>query len=99
MPIYEIPLAQVPSQTVSANCDGQPCIITLRELGGRQYFSLFIDGAPICQSVLIVNNERIVNAAYTGFTGEFAAVDTVGNEPPNFLGWGDRWRLVFSNDA
>ena len=98
MAIFEVPLQAIPSQTVVIVLDGQPYVVGLRELGGRQYFSLSVNGSVICENVLISNNSRIVNAPYTGFRGDFASIDLVGDEPPNYTGWGDRWRLAFSNE-
>lgn len=98
MGVMQIPLRAIPSQSVSVPLAGQPCTIDLREIGGRQYLSLSKNGTPICQNVLVVNRSAIVRAAYTGFVGELAAIDTQGDEAPNYSGWGSRWFLVF-NDA
>lgn len=98
MAIYTIPLKQVPSQAVNVLLAGQPCTIELRLMGGRQYFSLSVNGTVICRNVLMVNLSRIVRAAYTGFIGDFAVIDTQGDEPPQFTGWNTRWLLAF-NDA
>jgi hypothetical protein len=98
MAVVQIPLRPVPSQAVNVILSGQPCTIELRELGGRQYLSLSVNGVVICRSVLVVNRSGIVRAAYTGFLGELAAVDTQGDESPRFTGWGTRWVLAF-NDA
>jgi len=98
MAIYTIPLKQVPSQAVNVLLAGQPCTIELRLMGGRQYFSLSVNGDVICRNVLMVNLSRIVRAAYTGFIGDFAVIDTQGDEPPQYTGWNTRWLLAF-NDA
>lgn len=99
MTTYTIPLNQVPSQSVNVILAGQPCTIDLRQLGDRQYFSLSLNGEVICRNVLLVNKSRIVRAAYTGFVGDFAVIDTQGDEPPVYTGWGTRWLLAFSSDA
>ncbi|QHJ83111.1 MAG: hypothetical protein [Caudoviricetes sp.] len=98
MGISTVPLKAVPSQPVNVNLAGQPCTIILREIGGRQYLSLSINGKVICRNVLVVNRSAIVRAAYTGFIGELAAIDTQGDEAPQYSGWGTRWLLAF-NDA
>lgn len=98
MTTYTIPLKQVPSQSVNALLVGQPCTIQLREMNGRQYFGLSVNGTVICRNVLTVNLSRIVRAAYTGFVGDFAVIDTQGDEAPQYTGWNTRWLLVF-NDA
>jgi hypothetical protein len=99
MAIVTIPVNPVPSQSLNVIVAGQPCTIDLREIGGRQYFSLSLNGDVICQNVLIVNRSAIVRAAYTGFVGDFAAIDTTGDEAPEYTGWGTRWFLVFNDDV
>ena len=98
MGITTIPLKAVPSQSVNVVLAGQPCTINLLLLGGRQYLSLSVNGTVICQTILIVNRSAIVRAAYTGFIGDIASIDTQGDEPPDYTGWGTRWALAF-NDA
>lgn len=98
MAITIIPLKQVPAQSINTILAGQPCTINLRLLGGRQYLSLSVNGTIICQNVLMVDRSAIVRAAYTGFIGDLASVDTQGTEPPQYTGWNDRWELAF-NDA
>lgn len=98
MGVSTVPLKAVPSQSVNVILAGQPCTIALAEIGGRQYMSLSNNGVVICRNVLVVNRSAIVRAAYTGFIGELAAIDTQGDEAPQYSGWGTRWLLAF-NDA
>ena len=98
MAVTTIPLSAVPSQSINVILAGQPCIIDIRLIGSRQYLSLSINGNVICRNVLMVNRSAIVRAAYTGFIGDLAAIDTQGDEPPQYTGWGTRWLLAF-NDA
>lgn len=99
MTIATIPLKQVPSQAVNVLLAGQPCTIELRLMGGRQYLGLSVNGDVICRNVLLVNRSRIIRAAYTGFIGDLAVIDTQGDDPPEYTGWGARWLLAFSDDA
>ena len=96
--IYTIPLKQAPSQSVSILLDNQPCLIELRQLNGRQYLSLSLNGEVVCNSVLLVNRSRIIRAEYMGFIGELAVIDTQGDEPPQYTGWNERWLLAFSTE-
>lgn len=98
MGVSTVPLKAVPAQSVNVILAGQPCTIALTEIGGRQYLSLSNNGVVICRNVLVVNRSAIVRAAYTGFIGELAAIDTQGDEAPQYGGWGTRWLLAF-NDA
>lgn len=97
--IYTIPLKQVPSQSVAVLIEGQPLVIELRQMGGRQYFSASLSGEVICLSVLLVNKSRIMRAAYKGVVGDFFVIDTQGDEAPQYTGWGTRWLLAFSADV
>lgn len=99
MAIVQIPLQAVPSQQIQVQLDGQPCVITLRQLGGRQYLSLSLQGTTICDNVLVQDRSAIVRAAYTGFVGDIAAVDTQGTDAPQYSGWNNRWLLLFNSDA
>jgi len=96
--ISRIPLRQVPSQGINITLAGQPCTIFLRQIGGRQYLSLSVNGDVICTNVLVVNRSGIIRAKHKGFIGEIAAVDTQGDAAPEYTGWGSRWVLAF-NDA
>jgi hypothetical protein len=97
--VVTVPLRAIPSQSVNVILAGQPCIIDLRDIGGRQYLSLSLNGTVICRNVLVVNRSAIVRAAYTGFVGDLAAVDTQGDEAPDYTGWGTRWFLAFNDGA
>lgn len=44
----------------------------------------------------MVDRSRIVRAEYTGFKGDFIAVDTGGKGAPFFDGWGSRFFLLYS---
>ena len=98
MAIVTIPLKPVPAQGVHVVLAGQSCTVFLRQMQGRQYLSLSLNGVVICRNVLMVNRSAIVRAAYTGFIGDLAAIDIQGDEAPQYDGWGTRWLLAF-NDA
>lgn len=99
MAIVQVPLNPVPAQSVAVVLANQNCIITLRQLGDRQYLSLAVGGTVICENVLLVAASPIVQAAYLSFVGELAVIDLTGaNEAPAYTGWGGRWQLLF-NDA
>lgn len=99
MAIVQVPLNPVPAQSVAIVLANQNCVITLRQIGSRQYLSLSINGAVICENVLLVASSPIVQAAYLDFVGELAVIDLTGaNEAPAYTGWGNRWQLLF-NDA
>ena len=95
MNFIQVPLQQIPAQTVALSLNGQNCAITLREFNGRQYFSLTLNGVTICSNVLLQTNSSIINAAYTGFIGDFVVIDMNGTDAPIYTGWNTRWVLSY----
>lgn len=95
MNYLQIPVQAIASQIIAVSINSQNCSITLRELNGRQYFSLSLNGASICDNVLMQSHSSIINAAYMGFIGEFLVLDLSGADAPNYTGWGSRWILVY----
>lgn len=98
MIVLQIPVDVVPSQIVACVVNGQNCIITLRQLGDRQYFGLSLDNIVVCENVLIQHATKLVCAAYSGFVGDFYVYDLQGQEPPVYTGWGGRWILTYRAD-
>jgi hypothetical protein len=98
MTTLQIPVEPVASQSVAIVLNNQKCIISLKEMTGRQYLSLSSNGKIICQNVLLQNNSVAIGAAYTGFVGEIVAEDLQGNDAPIYTGWGDRWVLLYNVD-
>ncbi len=94
----EIPLKAQPRQSISIVLGDQPCVISLRSLGGNMLLTLSLNGAIICENTLITNRAPIIKAAYTGFVGELVMIDTQGDEPPEYDGLGTRWRLLYNPD-
>lgn len=94
----QIPLQAIPSQNISIVLNGQKCVISLREMGDRQYFTLSSNGVNICQNVLLQNNSPIIKASYLGFVGDFAVEDLMGNDAPVYSGWNSRWFLFYNYD-
>lgn len=94
---YQIEIEQVASQDVATVVNGQACGISLREIEGRQYFGLTLNGVRLCENVLIQHNSNLVCMPYSALVGDFIAIDTQGEEPPLYTGWGDRWVLLYKD--
>jgi hypothetical protein len=69
------------------------CQLTLR----TRFYGLFMDvsvnDAPIVQSVICQNWNRIIRSAYLGFIGDFAFWDTQGSTDPGHTDLGSRYLL------
>ncbi len=94
-----IPLAPVPTQTLSIVLAGQNCAIEVKTLATGLYFSLSNDGTPVCVNTVCRNLARLLlNRGYTGFVGDFVFVDTQGASNPVYTGLGDRFLLIYNDD-
>ena len=90
-----IPTQPTPSQTVTCTLSGQACTLTLRQTLYGMFVSLFVNDAPIIQTVLALNANVIVRSAYLGFIGDLAIYDLQGNADPDYAGLGSRFQLVY----
>lgn len=98
MTLFYIPVNPVPAQGIAITLGGQNCVISLEDMNNRQYLSMSVNGNAVCQGVLVQSGEAIINAAYLGFVGEIAAVDTSGQgNPPTYEGWGSIYALVYND--
>lgn len=96
---FVIPVSAVPSQKINAVLGGQNCSFLLREMGGRQYLSLSIDGEQIFSSVLMVDRIPLKKYDYLPFVGDVASVDRQGTSDPDWQGWNTRFFLIYSDTA
>lgn len=96
---YLVPTRPVPSQRLFTTVGGQGVTITLRQMGGYQYFNLEINGKKLCDSVLITDRTLLLRAPYLGFSGDFLSVDTQGEDFPAFTGWGNRFLLMWTDNG
>ena len=99
MTTQTVPLAPVPSQTLSIVLAGQNCDISLTTLSTGLYFDLTADGVVIARTMVCRNLARLLlDRGYRGFVGDFVFVDSQGADDPEYTGLGARWLLVY-NDA
>jgi len=91
----QIATQQVASQELATVVNGQACGISLREMDGKQYFSLTLNSVSLCKNVLIQHDTTLVNAPYSKLIGDFIVIDTQGVEPPQYTGWDSRWVLLY----
>ncbi len=94
-----IPLAAVPTQTVSVVLAGQSCQINLRTRTTGLFLDLYVGGTLLIGGVLCLNANRIVRSAYLGFTGDLSFFDMQGDEDPTYDGVGTRFLLMYVEAA
>lgn len=90
-----IPLRPEPSQNLSIVLSGQNCDISVYTLSTGLYFDLASNGVQICSTRLCVNAVDIIRNKSTGFIGDFAFIDMVGIDNPNYTELGTRYLLVY----
>lgn len=94
-----IPLAAVPSQTLTVVLSGQSCEIVLTTLSTGFYFSLTADGRVITVNTICRNVARLLlDRQYLGFVGDFMFRDLQGDTDPVFAGLGTRYVLVYDDN-
>lgn len=90
-----VPLASVPSQTLTVNLANQTCQINVYQKLYGLFFDLYVSNALIIGGVLCENLNRIVRSLYLGFQGDFMFVDNQGASDPTFDGLGTRYSLIY----
>ena len=103
-----VPLAAVPSQTLSIALNGQAVDLAVYTLGfpGSQnmYVDLQSNGEPIVNTRMAraysgSSTEAppflLLDSLYWGFEGDFLFIDTQGDADPVYTGLGTRWQLVY----
>mgnify|MGYP000006640127 CR=1 FL=1 len=95
MALKYIPLSAIPYQIVSEVINGQNCRITVRQMGTRLFTSLMVDGVEVANNVAARNGQSIVPWTQITALTKIWWEDMQGDEPPQYEGLADRWRLVY----
>lgn len=94
-----IPTQPVPSQTLQASLNNQPCTINLYQSPYGLFLDLLINGGLIIGGVICWNLNLCVRNAYLGFVGDLMVGDTQGNSDPVYTGLGTRYQLAYLTPA
>ena len=90
-----IPLQPVPSQTINAVLNEQPCTIKVYQRSTGLYVDLDLNDVLVIGGVIAHDRNRIVRSEYLGLIGDLAFVDMHGNEDPTYTGLGDRFIFAY----
>lgn len=90
-----IPLAAIPSQTLTIVLNNQECIIHVHQRTTGLYLDLYILGALVLSGVAARDRTLMVMNSYLGFVGDLMFIDTAGTADPNYSGLGTEWFLVY----
>ena len=98
--MLSVPLAPVPSQTLSVILGGQNCNLSVYSLSTGIYMDVTSDGNTIATTRILRDGARVLqDEQYSGFVGDFIMVDTQGELDPVYTGLGARWQLVYLEAA
>lgn len=94
-----VPLQAVPNQTLQVQLGEQACIINLYQSAYALFIDLYVGNSLIACGVICENLNRVVRAAYRGFVGDLAFVDTQGSSDPVYTGLGSRFQLIYFDQS
>lgn len=88
-----------PNSTLKVSLNGQNCVIELRTLNDKLYFSMTSNGVQIETNTICRNNTFLVSNQYLGFDGNLMFIDTQGDNDPTWDGIGSRYKLAYYTGA
>jgi hypothetical protein len=90
-----IPIADVPSQTLTATLGGQSCRLRIITRQGAVYMDVYVSEKLIVAGALCLNCVPIIRDVYLGLVGDLVFNDTQGNSSPGSPGLGSRYQLQY----
>lgn len=94
-----VSLQPVPSQFLATVLNGQNCQIFIYKKGKSLFVDLNSNGTDIVSCVIARDMVPLVCIEYTGFVGNIIFMDMNGSLDPEYLGLGDRYRLIYLSQS
>lgn len=94
-----IPTAPIPFQTLQCQLNDQACTIEIFQEAYGLYVNLTVNDSLVVAGVIAENLNRIVRNRYLGFVGDLVFQDLQGTEDPVYTGLGDRFVLLYIEEA
>jgi hypothetical protein len=91
----KIQLKNVPNQKFKVVLDGQNCQVKLYYRFGSMYLDLSCNDVQIISGAICRNRAGIVTKATNDFKGQLHFVDLLGENDPQWQGFGNRFSLLF----
>lgn len=91
----EIPLIAAPYQETVVILNKQRCRIRIQQLTDGVFLSLFVDGLPVKMGVICQNNVYLIKN--NAFVGDLHFEDYAGFDNPDYLEFGSRFKLIYSD--
>ena len=99
MTVQTIPLAAVPSQTLSTVLGQTPVRLNIRQRRTGLFVDVLTQDVPVVSGVKALDRTFLIRAAYKGFPGDLYFVDTQGTDAPTYDGLGSRYLLLWQPPA
>lgn len=97
--MIQVPLKPLPAQTVTIQLNEQVCKLHVYQKFYGLFIDVLVDDALIIGGVVCEDRNRIVRSQYLGFDGDFAFIDTLGSDDPDYTGLSNQFRLFYFTDA
>lgn len=95
-----VPLAPVPSQTLSVILNGQNVNLSVYVESTGIYIDVVSNGTTVATARILRDGARVLqDEQYRGFVGDLVMVDTQGELDPDYAGLGGRFQLVYLEPA
>lgn len=91
----EIPLIAAPYQETVVILNKQRCRIRIQQLTDGVFLSLFVNGLPVKMGVICQNNVYLIKN--NAFVGDLHFEDFAGFDNPDYLEFGGRFKLIYSD--
>lgn len=99
----EIPLRPIPNQTLETVLGGQNCSLRLytRLLNDTEhlYCDLAVNQSNVFAGVICQELVDLKLYRHWAFAGILAFIDLQGEEPPNWRGLNERWKLLYLEEG
>lgn len=91
----KIPLQQTPSQKLRVVLDEQNCTILLYYRFGATYMDLYVGNTLVQQGAICQNRASIITLANATFKGSLHFLDLLGDDPPDYNLYNERFILLY----
>ena len=93
-----VPLRPLANQTLQVQLNDQAIGLNVYQQLYGLYVDVLLNNTIVIGGVLAHNLNRIIRDAYIGVVGDFAFVDTQGEDDPIYTGLGERFQLVYFDE-
>ena len=94
-----IPIADVPSQVVSASLGGQSVRLRIFTRRSGLYVDVYVADELVLAGARCMDGVPIVRDQYLGFIGDLMFIDSQGADAPSMPGLGTRFSLLYVEAA